>query len=258
MSRQFGAFDSSVDLDRPDLNKCPDCGCYFASDECPLCGKICPEEMRAGNRAAVKKKKHSGGNSSGRIQFIPWYYSWWFILIMMFVFPLVGIILFFTSPYSKKWKIIITVIALVYMVVVYTGIGGLLISKLASRGEKDANAKLTREEYEAACTEISADDFTRRLDRNGHWQMELVVREYTDYAPDPYVPADVAAYLCVDPRVPEARVILVDRQASDGVALRPGDRILVWGMGTNAQTLQDRTPVLYAMYVKLAKKGTAP
>ena len=39
MGRMLGSFDPEDELDRPDLNKCPDCGCYFASDECPLCGK---------------------------------------------------------------------------------------------------------------------------------------------------------------------------------------------------------------------------
>ena len=56
MGRSLGYFDSD-ELDRPELNKCPDCECYFASEECPLCGKICPENFRAGNRAPVKKPK---------------------------------------------------------------------------------------------------------------------------------------------------------------------------------------------------------
>ena len=46
MGRMLGSFDPEDELDRPDLNKCPDCGCYFATDNCPLCGKVCPPEMR--------------------------------------------------------------------------------------------------------------------------------------------------------------------------------------------------------------------
>ena len=103
MGRSLGYFDSD-ELDRPELNKCPDCECYFASEECPLCGKICPENFRAGNRAPVKKPKKKK-NSSGRVQFIPWYHSWLFIIIMLFIQPVIGIILFFTSPYSAKAKI---------------------------------------------------------------------------------------------------------------------------------------------------------
>jgi hypothetical protein len=56
MGRMLGAFDSD-EIDRPDLNKCPDCGCFFLQDTCPICGKLCPEEMRAGNRKPVKLKK---------------------------------------------------------------------------------------------------------------------------------------------------------------------------------------------------------
>ena len=57
MGRMLGSFADDEELDRPDLNKCPDCDCFFASDACPLCKKICPEEMRAGNRKPVKHKK---------------------------------------------------------------------------------------------------------------------------------------------------------------------------------------------------------
>ena len=120
MGRMLGYHDSD-ELDRPDLNKCPDCGCFFATEECPLCGKICPEEMRAGHRAKVKHKKHR--SSSGRVQFIPWYYSWWFIILVFSVSRLAGIILFATSPYSKKAKIIVTVVALCVAILTYTNIG---------------------------------------------------------------------------------------------------------------------------------------
>ena len=83
MGRQLGTFLDEDELDRPDLNKCPDCGCFFAQDECPLCGKTCPEEMRAGNRKPPKKsrKKRTG---SDRVVFVDWYHSWWFIILMLF------------------------------------------------------------------------------------------------------------------------------------------------------------------------------
>ena len=108
MGRSLGYHDSD-ELDRPELNKCPDCECFFASDECPLCGKICPEEMRAGNRAKVKPPKKRK-NSSGRVQFISWYHSWWFILVMMLVMPIAGIILLLTSPHRTLWKVLVTIV----------------------------------------------------------------------------------------------------------------------------------------------------
>ena len=95
------SFDTHDELDRPDLNKCPDCGCFFAQDSCPLCGKVCPEEMRAGNRKPPKKVKQA--SVSDRVTFVQWYHSWWFIVIMMFIFPIAGIALLVTSPH-KKWQ----------------------------------------------------------------------------------------------------------------------------------------------------------
>ena len=117
MGRMLGAFDDPRELDRPDLNKCPDCECFFAGDNCPLCGKVCPEEMRAGNRKPPKKDRHRRGNSSGRVTFIEWYHSWWFILIMMFVMPIVGIILLLTSPHRTLWKVLLTVAVVVVYII---------------------------------------------------------------------------------------------------------------------------------------------
>ena len=107
MGRTLGAFDSD-EMDRPDLNKCPDCGCFFVQDTCPICGKLCPEEMRAGNRKPVKQKKNRGSVGSGRVVFVNWYHSWWFMALMMFIFPLAAIILLATSPYKRKHKIMIS------------------------------------------------------------------------------------------------------------------------------------------------------
>ena len=70
--------------------------------------------MRAGNRIPQKphKTRRSG---SGRVSFIAWYHSLWFIALMMLIFPLVGIILILTSPYKTRTKVIATVIAAIYM-----------------------------------------------------------------------------------------------------------------------------------------------
>jgi hypothetical protein len=108
MGRMLGAFDNPEELDRPDLNKCPDCECFFAGDNCPLCGKVCPEEMRAGNRKPPKKTKRRRGSSNRRVTFVEWYHSWWFIIIMLVVMPIAGIILLFTSPHRTLWKVLIT------------------------------------------------------------------------------------------------------------------------------------------------------
>ena len=68
MGRMLGAFADDGELDRPDLNKCPDCNCFFAGNNCPICGKECPEEMRAGNRAPVKPKKQPSAKAKKGVE----------------------------------------------------------------------------------------------------------------------------------------------------------------------------------------------
>ena len=88
MGANLGFFADDRENDYPDLNKCPDCDCFFATDNCPLCGKECPPHMCAGNRIPQKphKTRRSG---SGRVSFIAWYHAWWFVILMLIIFPLV-------------------------------------------------------------------------------------------------------------------------------------------------------------------------
>lgn len=120
MGRMLGAFDNPQELDRPDLNKCPDCECFFAGETCPLCGKVCPEEMRAGNRKPPKREKRRRGGNPGRVTFVEWYHSWWcIILASIFMAPL-GIILMITSPRRTLWKVLfIIAVVLVEFVLPY-------------------------------------------------------------------------------------------------------------------------------------------
>ena len=108
------SFDPNESLNRPDLNQCPDCGCFFAQEKCPLCGKICPEEMRAGNRKPVKKSR-SKSRGPERVTFVEWYHAWWFIIAMLYLFPVAGLVLFATSPHKKTAKIIFLAVIAVLM-----------------------------------------------------------------------------------------------------------------------------------------------
>ena len=145
----LGAFDGSDELDRPALNKCPDCLCFFAGDNCPLCGKVCPEEMRAGNRKPPKKEKKRR-QSSGRVTFVEWYHSWWFIILTMIFIPIVGIILLATSPHKKSSKITFIIIACVYLLITTIGIGT-IIGWVLNIFDPPVNTKLSRGEYVAKC-----------------------------------------------------------------------------------------------------------
>ena len=112
MGTPIGFFGDEAPNDYPELNKCPDCETYFQTLHCPLCGKECPEEMRAGNRKPVRKKKARRGRGPGRVQFVPWYMSSWFIILMLIIFPIAGLILLWQSDcyWRRGWKIFATVV----------------------------------------------------------------------------------------------------------------------------------------------------
>ena len=145
MGRFLGAYDGE-EIDRPDLNKCPDCGCFFAADNCPLCGKTCPEEFRAGNRKPVKKKKTKGNSSSRTVTFMEWYHSWWVIILALIFFPIMGIILLLTSPHKKSLKIGFAAAAVAWGIISYFGLGN-IIGKITGMLDKPVDNTLSREEY---------------------------------------------------------------------------------------------------------------
>ena len=178
MGRSLGYFDSD-ELDRPELNKCPDCECYFASEECPLCGKICPENFRAGNRAPVKKPKKKK-NSTGRVQFIPWYHTWWCILVVFLISRLAGVILFLTSPYSKKAKITVVALAVGFYLLAAAlpfGVGFLVEQFTPSL----VNDDISRAEYVGLCQSMSVADYHRDARNEGSYvTLDLVVESKVD------------------------------------------------------------------------------
>ncbi len=239
MGRMLGAFDSDDDLDRPDLNKCPDCGCYFATDDCPLCGKTCPPDMRAGARVTPKKRKAKRSDRSGRVTFIPWYHTWWFILIMMFFMTPVGIVLFITSPYSRKWKIIISVVAIVYMIFSYTGLGNLLLRSILR--DDVVNTKLSREAYVETCQDVQAKDFYRTLSyQKGYYTMTLrVVDSFNGF--DDYGYEGTKYYICTPAEDSSMTILVRDCQVKKkgAITLRAGDMIRAYGESAGEITVFD-------------------
>lgn len=222
MGRSLGYHDSD-ELDRPELNKCPDCECYFASEACPLCGKICPEEFRAGNRAKVKPPKKRG-NSSGRVQFISWYHSWWFILLMLYLMPIVGIILFFTSPHSAKSKIIAaSVVVGIYILLIALTIGLGFIGKFFEK--PPVNDQLTRAEYVERCEEMDVEAFYRTVLSKGRYvTMEVtVLSRTTDWADD------AVYYTCRGKNGDAIQIYVRDCLLEDRSNYLPGDTLRIYG-----------------------------
>lgn len=259
MGKTLVPLGSDDELDRPDLNKCPDCMCFFAGDNCPLCGKPCPEEMRAGNRKAVKKKKPSRGDS-GRVTFVEWYHSWWFIILMLFFSPLIGIILLATSPHKRSQKTAVIAIAVAYALFSTLGIGT-LIPMITNMWDKPVDTSLSREEYIAACETVSPETFYRSPEvyTDEFVSMTLTVSErIVDsegyYANEKYT----TYYLCTDGENQSFTVMIRDCLQDRAQNFMVGDVITVYGEGAGNCTIYDEqynprtAPCIHVAYVTLS------
>ena len=233
MGRFIGSFMDDEDLDRPDLNKCPDCECYFPQDTCPLCGKVCPEEMRAGNRKKAKKKKNSGRNGrSNTVQYIDWYHRWWFIILMLIIFPFIGILLLISSPNKKSVKLTIVAVALVYGILSSIGIGN-IISSFNRATEKPVNESLSYEEYVTECDALSGEAYFRVADsyKGQYVKMMLTVKSsFTDYN-GYYNKGKYPDYYICDYKVGEKtfEILVRDCNQGDSIKLNKGDVVTVYG-----------------------------
>jgi hypothetical protein len=261
MGRLLGAHDYNENFDRPELNKCPDCECFFAGDNCPICGKLCPEEMRAGNRKPpnVKKKKHR--RSNGRVVFIDWYHSWWFILLMLIVFPLAGIVLLITSPHKKSLKIAVGIVAGLYMLLSSYGISN-IVYFISGQIEQPVDTSLTREEYMAACEEVTPEVLYRSADSYTDAYITTtvtVVQKITDFYAEASKAKYPTYYLCEDPSNPRIRFLIRDCQREDAKNFLPGDVICVYGEVAGNLSIEDTNydthtaPGINGAYLHLVK-----
>ena len=251
MGRMLGAFDPDDALDRPDLNQCPDCGCFFAQTHCPLCGKECPEEMRAGNRKSVKQKK-SRRRDSGRVTFVEWYHSWWFIILMLFLFPIVGIVLLVTSPHKKSVKLAVVAVGILYTVISFFGLGS-MIQTVTEWINPPVNASLSREEYVGRCEEVTAESYYRSApsyeDRFVAVTLE-VVNVFDD---------DRTYYICQSKENQSVLILVRDCFLGEEQRLLVGDVVTVYGEGAKNHSVYNGdhgvfdTPCINGAYVELKK-----
>jgi hypothetical protein len=257
MGRMLGSFDGDNNLDRPDLNKCPDCECYFAQDCCPLCGKECPPELRAGNRKPVKvrKRRHS---SNGRVTFVEWYHSWWFIIIMLFIFPLVGIVLLITSPHKKSLKIGLAAGAVAYFLIATYGFNN-IASYFVNTFDPPVNTKLSKEEYVAKCNDIDAEDYFRSPDSYKNKYVKLTVtvldRAYTDYDCK-YGEKYAIMYLVASSSTSDKPIMIRDCSQDAFKNYVAGDVIVIYGQAQGNYTvyteyIQNRMPIIHAAYIEI-------
>ena len=259
MSANLGFFAEDRERDFPELNKCPDCETFFVDANCPLCGKECPEEFRAGNRKPVKQKKHRRPAGNGRVQFVPWYHSVWFIALMFFTVPIVGFILMWSSHWKTHWKIILTVaILLPYIIMAIFGIVVQFTGKLHVPTNLPVNLEMSESDYRETCQTINAEALYRNSEAyvEQYVQMECTVAEvasngyYTDE--NEYVIANV--YLCrVQIEEKTLEFFVVDYRQANKVRLAVGDKITVWGEVAGEVESGDSTklPAIYARFIDL-------
>lgn len=219
--------------DYPHLNKCPDCETFFADLTCPLCGKICPEDMRAGNRKPPKQKWEDpyrrGGN---RVQFVPWYFSAWFIIVMLFVFPIAGLILLWTGYWKKKWKILATVLYLGLMALPYVLVFALqFVHAIWGQEQITVDLEMPRAQYVELCqaADVDVEGIFRNPDNfaDSFVAMEVTVKDvYQNYNVEKYN----WYYRCVaEVNGREYTFLMRDFRGEGSSNLTPGDRITVYG-----------------------------
>jgi hypothetical protein len=239
MGKMMGAFEDNNDmLDRPDLNKCPDCGCFFAQDNCPICGKPCPEEMRAGNRAAPKKQKYKYDNGYRTVMFVDWYHRWWFIALMAFVSPIISIILLITSPHKKKHKIIAVIIAVLYGIL--SSVAFPFILGILNKPKEPVNTSLSKEEYMAACITVDPEEFYRSpaAYEEKFVSMTLEInRSFTEA--DAYYYDTYYICICKDEKGNEFEIIIRDCLQANERNFLSGDIITVYGEGAGKISVYD-------------------
>ncbi|MBE6698570.1 MAG: hypothetical protein E7581_08665 [Ruminococcaceae bacterium] len=224
MGRMLGYHGDEVELDRPDLNKCPDCDCFFASDACPLCKKICPEEMRAGNRKPVKPKKVKRRRDNGRVQFISWYHQWWFIVILFLIMPLAGLVVLFTSPHKFWKKILFIAIYLLFptIISIVMMLSGFTLNALFAQDPVDTS--LTKEAYVEKCVDITPEEFYRSPDTyaDSYVSMTLKVSEKS-------VNQYGTFYICTSVDNPQIMIAVQDYLLDGKQNFIAGDLLIVYG-----------------------------
>ncbi len=254
MGRMLGSFDYNSDSERSDLNLCPDCGSYFIQDACPICGKICPEEYRAGNRTPVKHKKRRRNTGSGRVTFVEWYHTWWVIALALIFFPIAGIVLLITSPHKKSLKIGLIVAAVLYSIL--STYGFLILGQITSLFDKPVDTSLSREEYIAVCENVNPEAFYRNpvSYEDQYITMTLTVKQkLVDTYENGKYPV---YYLCTDENG-KFNILIRNCIQDNPQNLLPGDIITVYGEGEgNIELFDDITwqsypaPCIHVAYLQ--------
>lgn len=259
MGAPMGYFGDDNVRDFPELNKCPDCETFFQDLNCPLCGKECSEEFRAGNRKPVKQKKRRRPSSSGRVQFVPWYLSTWFIILMLFLQPIIGLILVWVGYWQKPAKIIVTAVAVLYFFgsFLFGGLFG-IYDMFFNREEIPVNTKLSRAEYIEECVDMSAETVYREASKRKGEYVSLTVTVAGRWENLYDYDSDYSLYLeCTAEENGKTWTFLVRDYRGDDINLAVGDTITVYGQIGGNVTIRNSTageisaPCINMLYVTI-------
>ncbi|MBQ8431841.1 MAG: hypothetical protein IJX28_03050 [Clostridia bacterium] len=259
MGAKRGFASEEYQRDFPELNKCPDCETFFADLYCPLCGKECPEEMRAGNRKPAKKVK-SRGNGDGRVYFVPWYFSTWFIIMMCFLQPIIGLILTWAGYWKRGWKIFATVLMATPYLLVALGMVLGALGPILFPEELPVNLELTQTEYVELCREVTAEDLYRNAaEYEGDYVTLTVVIDAIGVDEYEYESDYNRYYLChVEENGRTWEFLLRDWRQDGPVNFAVGDVITLWGQGGGNMEIFHSTkgslaaPGIHMLYASLA------
>ena len=238
MGANLGFFAEDFERDYPELNKCPDCETFFADANCPICGKECPEAFRAGNRKPIKQKKHRRPSGNGRVQFVPWYHSTWFIIAMMVLFPIIGLILMWTGHWKQRWKIVGTLVLLFFYL--FGGIlGGIIMNFIYGFNDFDqpVNTSISEQEYRTRCEAVDVEALYRHPnDMMGEYVKLTVEIVHIEVSVDVYEPT---AYICKAEKDGKMWdfIILDYRTDSSAVNFVKGDTVTFYGEVYNFETM---------------------
>ena len=258
MGANLGFFAEDREHDFPELNKCPDCETFFADANCPICGKECPEEFRAGNRKPIKQKKHRRPSGNGRVQFVPWYHTVWFIVLMLFVQPIVGLILTWTGVWKTHWKIIVTLLVILpYIFLIGGGIVTAIVDSYAET-EIPINLEISDADYRASCVKPDVETLYRNSNEKvGEYvSMDLTVVAFTStyyYTPD-VTYRDANVYLChIIQGERTLEFFVVDYRQQDQKRLAIGDKITIWGEVAGEIEAGENVslPAIYARFIDI-------
>lgn len=240
MGKLLGAFSEDEMADRPDLNQCPDCKCFFDGNNCPICNKECPENMKAGNRPVVKKKKRRKTSGNGRVTFISWYHSWWFIVLMMIFSKIIAAVLIITSPHEKWKKAVALFVTAVLMLVSIIGVGS-IISGISDIFDEPVNDTVSKNEYISMCEDITAEQFYRSADGydGDYVKVRLQIIEQVTYVDKYYNDKDYVCYLCEAESGSSYRFVIRDCLLENPQRFISGDVITVYGEGAGECEVYD-------------------